>query len=325
MSFSQTAKNEICRISGEDECCQIAELSALIKISGTISLNGHNNISFRISSENPAIARRVFSLIKSCFKIHPEVLIKKNRQLKKNNIYMMVIPGDKGALKILEKAGVLSSSDKGLGIIYGIKKSLVKDDCCRRAYIRGTFLGGGSVTNPEKTYHLEFVNHTQEHAEDLSELINHFGLTSKVIQRKNSYVVYLKEGEQIVDLLNIIGAHSSLLNLENVRIYKEMRNNVNRLVNCETANLSKTVNAAVRQIECIKLIKKTVGLKKLPQSLRQVAEARINNPDASLKELGEMLDPPVGKSGVNHRLRKIEQFAEELHDNSLRGEADDKA
>jgi len=130
--------------------------------------------------------------------------------------------------------------------------------------------------------------------------------------RKNRYVVYLKEGENIVDLLNIIGAHSSLLNLENVRIYKEMRNNVNRLVNCETANLSKTVNASVRQVECIKLIRDTIGLKKLPPNLRQVAEVRLNNPDASLKELGEMLDPPIGKSGVNHRLRRIEEFADEL-------------
>lgn len=324
MSFSQVAKNEICRISGEDRCCQIAELSAIIKTSGTISLNGHHNIGFRISTENPAIARRIFSLLKNCFDIHPEVMAKKNRQLKKNNIYMMVVPYEKGALKVLEEAGVLSITEKGINIIYGIKESFKMNDCCRRAYIRGTFLGGGSVTNPEKTYHLEFVNHTWEHAEDLSELINSFSLTSKVIQRKNSYVVYLKEGEQIVDLLNIIGAHRTLLNLENVRIYKEMRNNVNRLVNCETANLSKTVNAAVRQIECIKLIKNTVGLKKLPLNLRQVAEVRLNHPDSSLKELGEMLDPPVGKSGVNHRLRKIEQFAEELHDNSLRRETHDQ-
>lgn len=325
MSFSQIAKNEICRITGKDRCCMLAELSALIKVSGTINLNGKSNMSFRISTENPAIARRVFGLLKDGFNIHPEVMVKKNRQLKKNNVYMVVISSDRGAFNILEEAGVLSASGRGISIIYGIEKSIIKKECCRRAYIRGAFLGGGSVTNPEKTYHLEFVNHTQRHAEDLSSLINSFGLTSKVIQRKNSYVVYLKEGEQIVDLLNIIGAHKSLLNLENVRIYKEMRNNVNRLVNCETANLSKTVDAAVRQIECIKFIKNTVGLKKLSVNLRQVAEARLNHPDSSLKELGEMLDPPVGKSGVNHRLRKIEQFAEELQDNSLRGETYDKA
>lgn len=314
MSFSQIAKNEICRISGEDRHCELAELSALIKSSGTISLNGQHNIGFRISTENPAIARRVFSLLKNCFNIHPEVMVKKNRQLKKNNAYLIVISDEQGAFSILKECGVLASVDKSISIIYGVKQMLVKRDCCKKAYIRGAFLGGGSVTNPEKTYHLEFVNHTLEHGEELSQLINSYGLSSKVIERKNSFVVYLKEGEQIVDLLNIIGAHNSLLSLENVRIFKEMRNNVNRLVNCETANLSKTVNASVRQIECIKFIKNTVGLKKLPLNLRQVAEVRINNSDCSLKELGEMMDPPIGKSGVNHRLRKIEQFAEELHE-----------
>ena len=171
---------------------------------------------------------------------------------------------------------------------------------------------GGSISNPEKTYHLEFVTHSEEYAVDLSKLINSYGLNSKVIQRKNSYIIYIKEGEQIVDLLNIIGAHSCLLELENIRIMKEMRNNVNRLVNCETANLSKTVNAAVRQVESIKLIQSQIGLQRLPKNLREIAELRLNYPDESLKELGEMLDPPVGKSGVNHRLRKIEKIAEEL-------------
>lgn len=314
MSFSQTTKNEACRVADGGRDCEIAELSALIKTCGTISLNSQHNIGLRVASENPAIVRRAFSFIKKCFKVHPEVVVKRNRLLKKNNIYMIIITEGQGALDILRRCGVLETRGKGIGIIHGIKQSLIKDESSRRAYIRGAFLGGGSVTNPEKTYHLEFVNHTGEHAEDLSNLINTYDLNSKVIERKNSFVVYLKEGEQIVDLLNIIGAHSSLLNLENVRIYKEMRNNVNRLVNCETANLSKTVNASVRQMECIKLIKNTIGLRKLPPILRQVAEARLNHPDSSLKELGEMLDPPVGKSGVNHRLRKLEEIAEELQD-----------
>ena len=156
------------------------------------------------------------------------------------------------------------------------------------------------------------MTHNLEYAKELSALINTFGLTSKVIQRKNSFIIYLKEGEQIVDLLNIIGAHNSLLQLENIRIMKEMRNNVNRLVNCETANLSKTVNAAVRQVESIKLIQREIGLSRLPQNLREIAELRLNNPDVSLKELGEMLNPPIGKSGVNHRLRRIEKIAGEL-------------
>ncbi len=311
MSFSQDVKNEICRIDDKERSSKIAELSALIKTSGIISINSKFNVSFRVSTENPAIARRIFLLLKNSFDIQPEILVKKNRQLKKNNIYIIVVSANMGATEILKECGILNFH-KDTKINYGLDWDIVDATSTKRAYIRGAFLGGGSITNPEKTYHLEFVTHTEKHAEDLSELINTFGLNSKVIMRKNRYVVYLKEGENIVDLLNIIGAHSSLLNLENVRIYKEMRNNVNRLVNCETANLSKTVNASVRQVECIKLIRDTIGLKKLPPNLRQVAEVRLNNPDASLKELGEMLDPPIGKSGVNHRLRRIEEFADEL-------------
>jgi DNA-binding protein WhiA len=242
-------------------------------------------------------------------------MVKKNNSLKKNNIYILVITPEMGAKDILIKTGILKEhSDGSIGFINKISPDVIKKNCCKRAYIRGAFLGGGSISNPEKTYHMEFVSNSIELAEDLMKLINSFGLGSKVIQRKNSFVIYLKEGEQIIELLSLIGAHSALLDLENVRIYKEMRNNVNRLVNCETANLNKTVDAAVRQIESIKLIQQKVGLRKLPPNLREIAELRLNYPDISLKELGEMLNPKIGKSGVNHRLRKIEKIAEELRD-----------
>lgn len=190
---------------------------------------------------------------------------------------------------------------------------LMKDTCCKRAYIRGAFLGGGSVSDPEKKgYHLEFITHSEEYGESLKTLINEFGLESKLIDRKANHIVYLKEGDQIVDLLNIIGAHKALLDFENVRIVKQMRNDVNRLVNCETANLNKTVNAAMRQVQDIELIESRVGLGALPDGLSQLAELRLEQPEASLKELGELLDPPVGKSGVNHRFKKIHKFAESL-------------
>lgn len=157
------------------------------------------------------------------------------------------------------------------------------------------------------------MTHNENYADELSKLINSYNVSSKVIQRKSSYIVYLKDGQHISDILNVIGAYSSLLEFENIRIMKEMRNNVNRLVNCETANLSKTVNASVRQVESIKMIRKEIGLQRLPKNLKEVAELRLNYPDESLKELGEMLDPPIGKSGINHRLRKIEKIAEELY------------
>ncbi|MCX7885571.1 MAG: DNA-binding protein WhiA [Caloramator sp.] len=318
MSFSSVAKNELCRISEERKCCQLAELSAITRMSGTISIKGSQGLSFKIQTENPAIARRIFTLLKNAFGVHTEILVKKSNSLKKNNIYILVINQDMGAKDILIKTGIFKEhSDGMLSFNNRIGSNIIKKNCCKRAYIRGAFLGGGSISNPEKTYHMEFVVNNLEQSEELMKLINSFGLNSKIIQRKSSYVVYLKEGDQIIDLLNIIGAHSALLNLENVRIYKEMRNNVNRLVNCETANLNKTVDAAVRQIEAIKYIKEKSAIKRLPNSLREIAELRLKFPDVSLKELGEMLNPPLGKSGVNHRLRKIEKIAEELKESDF--------
>ena len=311
MSFSSKVKGEICRYVDITKSEALAQISAIMKVSGTIGFSG-KGITFRITTENPGSARLIFTLLKDNFNIHSKLMVKKSNSLKKNNIYMVVIDEEMGVRNLLKETGILREIDGVMSINYRIEDEMVKDDEERRAYIRGAFIGGGSISNPEKTYHLEFVTHSEEYAVDLSKLINSYGLNSKVIQRKNSYIIYIKEGEQIVDLLNIIGAHSCLLELENIRIMKEMRNNVNRLVNCETANLSKTVNAAVRQVESIKLIQSTIGLKRLPKNLQEVAELRLSYPDESLKELGEMLDPPVGKSGINHRLRKIEKIAEEI-------------
>lgn len=312
MSFSLRVKNEICRYNDITKKQAVAILSAIMKVSGTLLLGGNKQFSFKITTENPAIARLVFKMLKEHCGIHTKIMVKKSNSLKKNNVYIILITEDMGVKSLLKEIGLLKENENIFALDYSIPKNVEETEEERRAYIRGAFLGGGSISNPEKTYHLEFVTHDSEYAEDLSELINGYKLNSKVIQRKSSFVVYLKEGEQIVDLLNIIGAHSSLLELENVRIMKEMRNNVNRLVNCETANLSKTVNAAVRQVESIKLIEREIGLSRLQKNLQETAELRLKYPDESLKELGEMLNPPVGKSGVNHRLRRIEKIAEEL-------------
>ena len=311
MSFSSKVKGEIGRYTEMSKSEALAEISAIMKVGGTIGFSG-KGLSFKVTTENPASARFIFTLLKEHFDIHSRLMVKKSNSLKKNNIYMVVIDEEMGVRNLLKETGILKEIDGVMSLDYRIDEEMIQTEEEKRAYIRGAFLGGGSVSNPEKTYHLEFVTHSEEYAIDLCKLINKFGLNSKVIQRKNSFIIYIKEGEQIVDLLNIVGAHTALLELENIRIMKEMRNNVNRLVNCETANLSKTVNAAVRQVESIKLIQSQIGLKRLPKNLREVAELRLNYPDESLKELGEMLDPPVGKSGINHRLRKIEKIAEEL-------------
>lgn len=311
MSFSTSSKNELARIIPDDNNEIIAELAAIIRISGSLQLMGFERINVKISTENAAIARKIFKILKNKFNIHTEIMVKKNKNLKKNNSYILIITNSMGASDLLKKLKIIKH-DKHFYINSGISEEILVNDRCKKAYIRGAFLGSGSVSDPEKAYHLEFVTNNEEYSMQLRDLLNSFNFNSKIVLRKNNYVVYIKESDQICDLLNVIGAHTALLNFESTRIVKEMRNNVNRLVNCETANLSKTVNAAVRQMENIKYIKDTIGLEKLPDNLKEIAYLRIECEDLSLKELGEILVPPVGKSGVNHRLRRIEKIADEL-------------
>lgn len=313
MSFSSVTKNELSRINLEDSCCALAELAALVRMNGAIQITGMQNLNIKFTTENAAIARRIFSILKMIYKTDIEVMVRRNKQLKKNNNYLILINDKNISQKVLFDVAFIKEDRSNLfDPSYIMPERLIEKRCCKRSYIRGSFLGGGSMSNPEKTYHLEFVTNNEDHAKDLRDIINSFDLSSKIIQRKENFVVYLKEGEQIVDLLNIIGAHQALLKLEDIRVLKDVRNNINRLVNCETANLEKTIEASMRQIEGIKLIEKKKGLNKLPDNLREIAELRLSYPDSSLKEIGEMLSPPIGKSGVNHRFRKIEEIANDL-------------
>lgn len=311
MSFSAKVKGEICRYTDISKEEALAEISAIMKGSGTIGFSGRG-LSFKITTENPASARHIFTILKEYFDIHSKLMVKKSNSLKKNNIYMVLIDENMGVRDLLKKTGIFQEIDGVLTLDYKIDSEMIKTDECKRAYIRGAFIGGGSISNPEKTYHLEFVTNYEDHGEDLSLIINSFGLSSKIVMRKENYVVYIKEGEQIVDILNIIGAHQALLKLEDIRVLKDIRNNINRLVNCETANLGKTINASLKQIENIEIIDRYMGIHKLSNNLREVAELRLENTDASLKEIGMMLEPPVGKSGINHRFRKIEELADKL-------------
>ena len=222
-----------------------------------------------------------------------------------------MVKSENGAERLLKKLAILEDRD-GFFPKNNIPQEVFDDEVLKRAYLRGAFLGGGSISDPEKNYHMEFVTNNEDYANSLRDLINSEGLNAKIVARKNSFVVYLKESEQISDLLSMIGAYQALLSLQSTKIVKEMRNNVNRIVNCETANLSKTVNAAVRQVENIKLIQSKIGISSLPENLQEIALLRVENEDMSLKELGEMLNPPISKSGVNHRLKKIEQIANDL-------------
>lgn len=313
MSFSYRTKNELCRMPTERRCCMIAELAGIIHINGIIQISGKGRYRLKISTENASLARRVFVLFKELYNINVEVLVRKNTKLRKKNSYLLVIPTSSDTKQILMDTYSLYVDETGqIALARDINPAVIRKRCCKKAYLRGAFLGGGSMSDPEKMYHLEFVTYRESYGKSLCNFLNSLDLHAKMIERKNTYVVYLKEGEHIVDLLNVMGAHSALLKFENVRVYKDMRNNINRIVNCETANLTKTINASMRQIENIKYIDEKLGYEKLPTSLKEIAELRLNHPDASLKELGELLDPPIGKSGVNHRLRKIDKLADNL-------------
>lgn len=317
LSFSSTVKNELCRIENNDNCCLLSELVAVINLSSIVKILNSDEVNIRIVTENAAFARRVFSIIKKLYNIFPEVIIRKSKKLKKHISYILVITASMGAKKILYDVGAFNGIKYNLISVDEIHyvTKLLRKGCCKKAYLRGAFLAGGSISDPEKTYHLEITSHTQSLANIICALINSFksnSFNAKVIKRKGNFIIYLKEGENIVDFLNIIGAHTALLELENVRILKGMRNSVNRVVNCETANLEKTINASMRQVENIKNIKENFGFSALPENLREIAELRLVYPDVNLKELGELLAPPLGKSGVNHRLRKLDKIAEKL-------------
>ena len=278
MSFSSDVKEELARQHSKARHCQIAELAAMIMQEGRITMSPP---SLSFESENPILMEKYVLLMKRAFDI--DVSAEMDAQACKR-------------------------------IIEAIQGLYLEKTCCKRAFIRGAFMASGSMSDPNKAYHFEIVCRTPEQAARLQELMKEFETDPKIVERKQYYVVYLKEGSQIVDMLNVMEAYVSLMNLENVRILKEMRNTVNRKVNCETANISKTVNAAVKQIADIELIRDTQGLDSLPLPLREMAQVRLEYPEAPLKDLGAYLDPPVGKSGINHRLRKLAAVAEEIRE-----------
>lgn len=313
MSFSSVVKDELCRHDNAESCCSLSELAAALCLNGTAAAVAGGGFNIRITTENAAFARRIYSIMRKQCLINPEVTIRKSKKLKKHVSYMLYVTPTIGSDRLLGQSGVEVdfSGEGNTPELVPSDKKIMERQCCTRAYIRGAFLSGGSISDPEKTYHLEITSRTLRQAQEIKKLLKTFDLNARIITRKGSYVTYLKEGEDIVDFLNVIGAHKALMELENVRILKSMRNTVNRLVNCETANLEKTVNASLRQVENIKYIEEHIGFQKLPENLRKVAELRLEYSEANLTELGQLMTPPLGKSGVNHRLRKLDRIAEE--------------
>ncbi|MBC1455778.1 DNA-binding protein WhiA [Listeria welshimeri] len=307
MSFASETKKELTHMDVSDSDAKV-ELAAFIRMNGAISFSNQLVI-MDVQTENAAIARRMYQLLKDLYEVPIELLVRRKMKLKKNNVYIVRLKS--GTRGILEDLRIL---EPPMTFTKSIDRGFVKKRSAKRAYLRGAFLASGSVNNPEtSSYHLEIFSVYEEHNEAICALMNQFDLNARMLERKNGFITYLKEAEKITEFLSIIGATSALLHFEDVRIMRDMRNSVNRLVNCETANLNKTINAAVRQIDNIKYIQSTVGLEALPERLREIAALRIANEDVTLKELGEMLTTgQVSKSGINHRLRKLDQIAERL-------------
>ena len=314
MSFSGEVKEELGLQISSARHCQIAEMAAFISMCGSVMIDSNERYSVKIHTENLIVARKCFTLLQKTFNIRTEISIRRNLS-KQSTSYWLLVKNHEEALRLLQATKLLTREGDVQEELSLVRNTVVQQYCCKRAFIKGAFLVSGSISDPEKSYHYEIVCSARGKAEQLQKIMNSFEIDAKVILRKRSYVVYVKEGAQISDLLNIMEAHVALMKFENIRILKDMRNAVNRKVNCETANINKTVSAAVKQVEDIHYIRDTIGLENLSEALYDVALTRLSYPEATLKELGDLLTPPVGKSGVNHRLRKLGEIADKLRQN----------
>ena len=309
VSYASHIKKELVRISSR-LCCQRAELSALIKINGTISLS-NSGIGLDFSTENAAIARRTLELIKNIFPDTPTSLMsQKKSNLKKNNSYIVKLT--ESAQAIAANLGIMNDD----GFVDGIAPNIIDTECCRRAYLRGAFLAGGSINNPgTSTYHFEILTKQAGHAKDLKRLLNSFDLNARILERKKGYITYIKESEKISDFLRVVGANNAVLTFEDIRIIRDIRNSDNRLNNCEIANETKTLNAADRQLADIELIESVYGASYLDERLSYVAELRREFPEENLMYLSEIATGrgyKLSKSGINHRMRKITSLAAQI-------------
>lgn len=300
MSFTTDVKNELCRIKYGKRCCMRAHLAGIAGFSGAV-VRDNGTDSFKMRTESTAIARRVYTLMKELFGFKA-VLAAAGK--------ICSITVEQGFQTVLTELGFMHG-----GIVrFTADPFVVHDDCCKTAFLAGAFLGGGYVKTPKNGYHFEIKTHYRTLSRDLAGLVDEMGFEPRLVMRKSEYVVYLKQSDAICDILAQMGAPDAMLEMCNVKILKDVRNNITRKVNCDTANISKAAEAAAVQLRAIGRIQAKQGLESLPEPLAQIAKLRLENPEANLTELGQMLLPPISKSGVNHRLKKIILMAENLPD-----------
>ena len=308
MSFTAEVKEELSRVMPQRQCCPKAELAALIRVEGSLHIAGAERMRLEMATETAPVARKAIKLMHQLYGLKTELTVRRS-VLHKTNNYLITVPSQPPLPGALTDLGIL---DEEAGLAYGVPARLVRRDCCAISYLRGAFLGGGFVADPHGDFHFELTAETEQVARDLVGLMARFGIEAKVTRRRGLYAVYLKGAEPIVTFLALVGAHRALLRTEDVRIIKSMRNDVNRLVNAETANLQKSAEAAISQVEDIRYLADFVSVDGLPPALQELARLRLEHPDVSIRELGELASPPLSKSAVYHRIRRLEQMAAEL-------------
>ena len=307
MSFNTDVKEELARVDSTCSHCDRALLAALIRIEGTLLISGQGRYRLEIVTDAPSVARLTWRLLHESYGLRTELTTRRS-VLHKTPNYLIDVPVQEGLTEALRDMGVLG--DHGLEL--GVAPELVAKQCCAAAYLRGAFLGSGFVSDPRGDFHFEITVESQEMADDRAEIMAEKGIRARVMQRRSSFIVYIKSGESILEFLAFVGAHQSALVMENARVVKSVRNDVNRQTNAEIANQKKAAEASVDQIYAMRSVLEAYGVERLPPALREIIRLRVQYPDATLKELGERADPPLSKSAVYHRIRRIEQMAKDL-------------
>jgi len=308
LSFTAEVKEDLARLFPSRPCCRMAELSALLHLEGSLHLRGAGGICLHTESENAAVARKIFVYLKEGFGIMPELRVEKPPRLRGHNCYSFFLDHP-GLPQVLNELGLLDDSMRPL---LGVSTRITRRRCCGISYLRGAFLGGGYVSRPDQPAHLEINVQHLETAEGIRKLMERYSIKPQLGEKRRFFSVYVKSRRDQSDFLALIGAHSAVLRLQSDAVIREIRGVVNRRVNSETANLGRMVDAAQRQITEIRLIQEELGLEALPPALREIARARLENPDCSLRELGAAMRPPLSKAAVYHRLLRIREVASGL-------------
>ncbi len=307
MSFSSDVKNELAVVKPEKSCCGLSELCGLYATMGSLSLLGRGKVNVQLTSESLAVCRRAYTLLAQSLKISPQIHYVTNARFGGTRKCVLTLgpihsPTLLKALGMMDDSGSLRSTTPHFPLTR---------QCCMRAFLRGVMLGGGTMSNPEQSYHLELPCRDSDIQAMMAKSMQRMGLPIKLSVRRDHTYLYLKQSDQIVAFLTVIGAHTSVMQIEDLRVKKQVMETVNRAMNCDNANLQKQMDASSAQVEAIRRLRDTEQWTALPPGLQEIAIARLNNPDASLTELGQMLDPPIGKSGVNHRMRRLMSYVQD--------------